>query len=105
MEDIDHEKKAGPSPLLPDPRKSKSTRLTVFLGAITFAITLLFLVIATPQSLRNRLTPWLGCEPPERGWAVPSGSDGDEYLLGVGKADITGYVNDERSSIGYLIAN
>ncbi|KAJ3552664.1 hypothetical protein NPX13_g11060 [Xylaria arbuscula] len=90
MEDVDREKKAGPSPLLPDLRKSKSTRLTIVLAAVTFATALFFLVITTPQSLRDRLTPWLGLEPSGQGWSVPSGSDGDEYLLGVGKADITG---------------
>ncbi|KAI0433565.1 Neutral/alkaline nonlysosomal ceramidase [Xylaria sp. FL1042] len=90
MADIDHEKKAGPSPPLPDLRKKNPTRLTVFLSTVLFVSTLLFLAVATPQSLRNRLTPWLGHRPPEQGWGVPFRAEGDEYLLGVGKADITG---------------
>ncbi|KAI1273483.1 Neutral/alkaline nonlysosomal ceramidase [Xylaria sp. FL0933] len=90
MEDIDHEKKAGPSPPLPDLRKKNPTRLVVLVSTILFASTLLFLTVATPQCLRNRLTPWLDYQPPKQGWETTSGVEGDEYLLGVGKADITG---------------
>ncbi|KAI0910005.1 Neutral/alkaline nonlysosomal ceramidase [Ustulina deusta] len=90
MQDIDNEKKAGPSPPLPALPKGKSTRLTVLVSAIIFASTLLFLAIATPHSLGNRLTLWLGHEPPEQGSGSPFRAEGDEYLLGVGKADITG---------------
>ncbi|KAJ8118790.1 hypothetical protein ONZ43_g3922 [Nemania bipapillata] len=91
MQDIDSEKKAGPSPLLPDQRKKRSSRLTVLISTILFASTLLFLAITAPQSLRNRLILWPSKETPPQGW-VSSGSEseGDEYLLGVGKADITG---------------
>ncbi|KAI0811360.1 Neutral/alkaline nonlysosomal ceramidase [Xylaria sp. FL0064] len=90
MADIDHEKKAGPSPPLPDLRKKNPTRLIVLLSAILFASTLLFLTVATPQCLKNRLTPWLGYQPPKQVWETISGAEGEEYLLGVGKADITG---------------
>ncbi|KAI0505936.1 Neutral/alkaline nonlysosomal ceramidase [Xylaria bambusicola] len=91
MQDIDREKKAGPSPLLPDLRRNRTTtRLTVLASAIAFVAALLLLAIATPQSLRNRLTPWLSYEPSKQEWALPLGANGDEYLLGVGKADITG---------------
>ncbi|KAI8946508.1 Neutral/alkaline nonlysosomal ceramidase [Xylaria longipes] len=89
MQEIDDEKKAGPSPLLPDLRRNRSTRLTVLASALLIVSTLLFLVTTAPHSVRNKLTLWLGDQAPEQPWA-PSSAEGDEYLLGVGKADITG---------------
>ncbi|GAW16274.1 hypothetical protein ANO14919_056970 [Xylariales sp. No.14919] len=88
MQDVDNEK-AGPSPPLPGSRRNGSKRLNVLISAILFASVLLLLVTVTPQSLRNRLTPWLDYKPLEQGWDS-SRAEGDEYLLGVGKADITG---------------
>ncbi len=105
MQDIDNEKKAGSSPPLPALPKGKSTRLTVLVSAIIFASTLLFLAIATPHSLGNRLTLWLGHEPPEQGSGSPFRAEGDEYLLGVGKADITGYAIDETFCVHYRSIN
>ncbi|KAJ2968576.1 hypothetical protein NUW58_g10192 [Xylaria curta] len=92
MQDIDNEKKAGSSSLLPHRRRDKSTRLALLISALIFAATLLFLAIAAPHGLRSKLAPWLYDETPEGSWA-PSADEGgekDEYLLGVGKADITG---------------
>ncbi|KAI1194717.1 Neutral/alkaline nonlysosomal ceramidase [Nemania serpens] len=89
MQDIDSEKRAGPSPSLPAPRKNKSTRLTFLISAVFFASTLLFLAISAPPCLRDKLALWRNYASPHRGW-VPSRAKGDEYLLGVGKADITG---------------
>ncbi|KAJ8119688.1 hypothetical protein O1611_g10552 [Lasiodiplodia mahajangana] len=90
MQDIDSEKKAGPSPLLPDERKNRSSRRTVLISTILFASTFLFFIITTPHSVRNKLTLWwLDDKTSEQSW-VSSGVEGDEYLLGVGKADITG---------------
>ncbi|KAI0101781.1 Neutral/alkaline nonlysosomal ceramidase [Nemania sp. FL0031] len=90
MQDIDSEKKAGPSPLLPDERKNRSSRRTVLISSILFASTLLFFIITPPHSVKNKLTLWwLDDKTPQQSW-VSSGVEGDEYLLGVGKADITG---------------
>ncbi|KAI0538803.1 Neutral/alkaline nonlysosomal ceramidase [Xylaria digitata] len=89
MQDVDSEKKAGPSPPLPDLRRKCSTRLNVLISTLLFTSALLLFALATPQSLKNRLTPWLDYKPPGQGWG-PLRAEGDEYLLGVGKADITG---------------
>lgn len=97
MPDIDSEKKAGPSPLVPNQHKNRSsrqTRLTVWLSVILFTSTLLLLAITSPHSIRNRLTLWPVDKTPDQG-GVSSEVEGDEYLLGVGKADITGYAADE----------
>ncbi|KAI1303428.1 Neutral/alkaline nonlysosomal ceramidase [Xylaria venustula] len=90
MSDIDHEKKAGPSPMSPDLPKKQWTRLTGFMTVVVFVSTLLFLSIATPESVISRLTGWLDDQPAEKQWEIPLSAEGDEYLLGVGKADITG---------------
>ncbi|KAF2969551.1 hypothetical protein GQX73_g3972 [Xylaria multiplex] len=89
MQDVDSEKKAGPSPPLPERRRKCSTRLNVLISALLFTSALLFFAITTPQSLRNRLAPWPNYKPPGQGWGSLK-VEGDEYLLGVGKADITG---------------
>ncbi|KAI0971578.1 Neutral/alkaline nonlysosomal ceramidase [Xylaria arbuscula] len=90
MPDIDHEKKAGPSPIPPDLPKKQWTKLTVFISVAIFASTLLFLAVAKPESVISRLTSWLDHRPSEQQWEIPFGAEGDEYLLGVGKGDITG---------------
>ncbi|KAI0402537.1 Neutral/alkaline nonlysosomal ceramidase [Xylaria palmicola] len=89
MRDIDSEKKAGPSTPLPDPRRNRFTRLTALVSALFFASALVFLAVVAPHSLRNSLMPWLDKGTPGQTWSSSS-SEGDEYLLGVGKADITG---------------
>lgn len=104
MQDIDSEKKAGPSPSLPGLRNKKSTtRLTFLISAIFFASTLLLLAIAAPPSVRDKLTLWQDYESSQQDW-VPSSAAGEEYLLGVGKADITGYASDELFWYGFCFS-
>jgi hypothetical protein len=98
MQDIDSEKKAGPSPSLAELRRNRSstsTRLTILLSAVFFASALLFLVIAPPQTVKNRFRLWLDEVLPSQASqssqpSFSSDAEGDEYLIGVGKADITG---------------
>lgn len=86
---MDSEKKAGPSPSLPNPSRNRSARLTLLLSTIIFISTLLLLAVSAPPTVRNKLAQWLNHETPGTEWSQ-SGAQGDEYLLGVGKADITG---------------
>lgn len=95
MQSMDSEKKAGPSPSFPNPNpnstRNRPTRLTLLLSTIIFIATLLLLTVSVPPTVRNKLAQWLNHETPGMEWDQ-SGAQGDEYLLGVGKADITGYI-------------
>ncbi|KAI1819557.1 Neutral/alkaline nonlysosomal ceramidase [Xylaria intraflava] len=89
MKDTLDDKKAGPSPLVAGRRENRSYRLRVLISAALFVSTLVFLVLAAPNGIRDRLQLWLDGDASRRGWDSLS-AGGDEYLIGVGKADITG---------------
>lgn len=82
------EKRAGPSPSRPTQRRG----FFFWVCAITFAAIIFIFTLSTQNGVGNRLKLWLAEETPRLGWHR-SRAEGDEYLLGVGKADITGYVN------------
>jgi hypothetical protein len=87
------DKRAG-TLLTPSParRTSGFASLAVLASAVFFASLLLFLSLTTPKDAARRLKFWLGAETSEYPWGRTM-AEGDEYLLGVGKADITGYVH------------
>ncbi|KAI0206871.1 Neutral/alkaline nonlysosomal ceramidase [Astrocystis sublimbata] len=89
MHGIDDNKKAGPSPSLQEPHRSRATRFTVAVPVLLFASILLLLAISTPHNLKDRLALWSNDKASEQPWA-PTNAQGDEYLVGVGKSDITG---------------
>jgi hypothetical protein len=92
MHNTDDEKGAGPSLSPPDPRSRRSLRVTstTMILAVLFAPLLFVLIISAPGNVGDRLKLWLAEQTTEHGWDR-SRLEGDEYLLGVGKADITGY--------------
>ncbi|KAI2624086.1 Neutral/alkaline nonlysosomal ceramidase [Xylaria nigripes] len=89
MQDIRKDEKSEPSPQLPDWPQNRSTKLVTLISAAIFVSTILFLAFAAPNSVRDRLQPWLNDEVSGQDWDSATAA-GDEYLIGVGKADITG---------------
>jgi len=86
------DKRAGTSfPPSPARRMSRFTSLMVLISTVLLASLLLLFSVTTTNDAARRLKFWLGTETSEYGWDQPA-VEGDEYLLGVGKADITGYV-------------
>ncbi|KAI1178625.1 Neutral/alkaline nonlysosomal ceramidase [Nemania sp. FL0916] len=101
MQDIDSEKKAGPSSPFSNPRRGGSARLTILIYAILLASTSLFLAAIVPNTVAKRLMSWLNEDLPKQ-VSVSFDAEGDEYLIGVGKADITGYAADMLFQINLM---
>ncbi|KAI1487958.1 Neutral/alkaline nonlysosomal ceramidase [Biscogniauxia mediterranea] len=84
------EEKAGPS-ARPQPRQY---RPSLFISILLFIPVLLCLIATVvPGSLKSNLSLWIGSGIGEDHGKEPWGASsvlGDEYLIGVGKADITG---------------
>ncbi|KAI8629992.1 Neutral/alkaline nonlysosomal ceramidase [Xylariaceae sp. FL1651] len=89
MDDTIDDKKAGPSLLAPGRRRGRSTTLAFFISTLLFISILLFFTSVVPTRLHDKLKLWLDDESVKQEWDLSS-LKGDEYLVGVGKADITG---------------
>ena len=85
--------KAGASPPLPEFRRHRDTATrhrstsTFIVIVLLLAISIL-LAITLPAGSVQKFKLWSGFQA-EQDWNAES-SHGDEYLIGVGKADITG---------------
>ncbi|KAI1434170.1 Neutral/alkaline nonlysosomal ceramidase [Xylaria sp. CBS 124048] len=98
MEDNPEDKNT--MPLVPDRRKYRWIGLRVLISVALSLSTLLFLILASQSSVGEKLKLWLDDEVSRQGLGASSRAEGDEYLLGVGKADITGPVV-EINLMGY----
>ncbi|KAI1142550.1 Neutral/alkaline nonlysosomal ceramidase [Hypoxylon sp. FL0543] len=85
--------KAGASSPLPESRRPRDTaarrsRVSIFAIAVSFLLTLLLIATFLPTDSVQRFGLWSGIH---SGQGLEAEShNGDEYLIGVGKADITG---------------